>query len=397
MSREYAKRSKGGGNLPLIIAIVGTVIVVAVIIYFLVGNKGGGSSFLGNKETPSPEATFTPVANSPTPSATPAITPAPTILLVSPSEAVSAAVATQAPTFTPPPSYKTATVWANALKVREGPGLDYASIGSVKRNQTFKVLEETSKFLKIQLSSGAYGWVWADYCVRGDAALPAAPTKAPADSYVKSASLNSAGTEITITFDGNAYSSSAKSLSEIIPITAFTVKEGTTSKLTGFSAGGSCAGGTYVKLQLSGTTGAKLTLTVDGDKVFDTDGKKTGDFSKDFNDGGADTVKPTVSFSGGTSTKTITVTFSENVGSSTDGTGGLDSGDFFLSGEKGVSLSGVSHSGGSKTATITFAFSESMSTNDTAICTLTLKPSSAYDTSGNSCAQTPYNFTYKEP
>ena len=388
MSREYAKRSKGGGNLPLIIAIVGTVIVVAVIIYFLVGNKGGGTGLLGDKETPSPEATFTPVANSPTPSATPAITPAPTILLVSPSEAVSAAVATQAPTFTPAPSYKTATVWANALKVREGPGLDYASIGSVKRNQTFKVLEETSKFLKIQLSSGAYGWVWADYCVRGDAALPAAPTSEPDPSMMKSAKLTN-NTTIRVEFTENVWGNAAKT--SAVQAAAFEVKEG--SSTVAISAITLCQGGTYVDLTIGSTSGGTLKVTLKEDGVYNTDSEGTNAGSVTLGDS-TDSSAPTVSF--GVTSNVVTVTFSEGVYSTKSKSGALDKTDFAVSGNNGTVTYEVAHSAGSKTATITITYG-GLSTGNTSNTAVTLYSSSAYDAAGNGCSSSTTNFTYTAP
>ena len=387
MSREYAKRSRGGGNLPLIIAIVGTVIVVAVIIYFLVGNNGGIGS-LSNKETATPEATFTPVQNSPTPSATPAPTQAPTIQLVSPSETVSASVATQAPTPTPAPNYKTATVWANALNVREGPGLDYSVVGSVKRNQTFKVLEETSKFLKIQLTTGAYGWIWADYCVRGDAALPAAPTSEPDPSMMKSAKLTN-NTTIHVEFTENVWGNAAKT--SAVQAAAFEVKEG--SSTVAISAITLCQGGTYVDLTIGATSGGTLKVTLKEDGVYNTDSEGTNAGSVTLGDS-TDSSAPTVSF--GVTSNVVTVTFSEGVYSTNSKSGALDKTDFAVSGNNGTLTYEVAHTAGSKTASVTITYG-GLSTGDQSNTAVTLYSSSAYDAAGNACASGTTNFTYTAP
>ena len=394
MSREYARRSRGGGNLPLIIAIIGTVIVIAVILYFVLGN--GGSPF-GAKETDSPYISPAPQTDSPTPGPSLTTTPTQSLIIVSPSESPSVEViTTQPPTPTPAPSYADAKVWANTLNVHEGASLDSATIGKTHRGERYKVWEETSKFLKIQMTNGVFGWVWRDYCVRGDAAMPAAPTAEPAASYVKSAVLDTGTNRITITFKDNAYSSSSKSLSEIIPIDAFTVKEGSTSKLQGFASGGTCAGGTYVVLQLENTTGATLKLTVDGDKIYDTEGEDTGDFSKEFGDG-ADATAPTVSFSN--SGSVVTATFSETVYATSGATGTIGDGAFSVSAAMDVGgvptattvTHSVAHSG--KTVTITLTFPD-LTAGQTAQTAIVLYANSAYDAAGNTCASTSYNFNY---
>ncbi len=393
MSREYARRSRGGGNLPLIIAIVGTVIVIAVILYFLLGSGGSGAGlFAKATDSPTPQPTYTPVADTPTPGPSPSPTPAPTVQVIVVSESPSAVIQEATATPTPAKVYSQATIWANSLNVREGPGMDYGKIGTVKRGQSFKVWDETSKWIKIQLPSGSYGWIWEDYTVRGDnPSLPAAPTSVPADSIVSTATIDSGSTKITITFKEAAYGSSTPTDYVNIPKDAFTVKEGSTERLTSVSA---CGGGTTIELTLSGATpGAEIKLTVDGGKIYDANGEDTGDYSKTFN-AGADVTKPTVSFSGGTSTKTITATFSENIGSSSDGTGSLDTGDFYISGGYSVTIDSASSSG--KTATIVISFT-GMNPGDASICALTLKADSAYDAAGNACSQTAYNFTYTEP
>ncbi|MCK5130365.1 MAG: SH3 domain-containing protein, partial [Clostridiales bacterium] len=355
MSREYARRSKGGGNLPLIIAIVGTVIVIAVIVYFFFLRP---SASLGAQPSDAPIITAPPTMQVTfTPGLTPTISPVVTIApLVTPTVAP---IVQNTSTPTPVKTYPSATVYATSLNVREGPGLNYTTIGTVKYGEQYKVHEETSKWIKIQLSSGAYGWVWEGYTARGNDPVPPRATPAPADAYVKSATLNGT-TTITITFDSNAYSSSAKSLSEIIPISAFVAKEGGVNRVTAFASGGTCAGGTGVTLQLSGYLGGELKLTVDGDKIYDTDGKDTGDFSKTFN-AGADVTDPTVT-NKSLALKVVTFTFSESIGSAIDGTGSLDASDFVLTGQYTATIDSASSSG--STATITISFT-GMSSTDT--------------------------------
>ena len=372
MSREYARRSRGGGNLPLIIAIIGTVIVVAVILYFLLS---GGNGFLKAKETPSPELTTAPPTQTNTPGPTPSPTQAVTMAIQVTSEAPSVAITTQAPTPTPAPNYARATVWANSLNVREGPGLDYAKVGSAKRGEYFKVWEETSKWLKVQLTNGVFGWVWRDYCVRGDAALPAAPTKEAEPSFMSKAEFTGSNT-IKVTFTENVWGNSGKT--EKVSATVFTVKEGSTEvTITGIS---DCSGGKYVNLTVGNTSGGEVTVSLDKNGVYNSEGEGTPAGSYKIGTS-SDSIAPTVSFSGGTTTKTITATFSENVGSNTDGTGDLDSDDFYLSGEHTATIQSVAHAGGTKTATVTISFS-AMTGGEKAICTLTLKDSRAYDSGG---------------
>jgi SH3-like domain-containing protein len=395
MSREYARRSNGGGNLPLIIAIVGTVIVIAVILYFLL--SGSGNPF-GPKATATPtlQPTNTPLADTPTPSPTPAPTPEATVQVIVVSESPSAVIQEATPTPAPAKVYKQATVWANSLNVREGAGMDYGKIGTVKRGDVFKVWDETSKWIKIQLSSGSYGWIWEDYTVRGDnPTLPAAPTSAPAESYVKSATIDAASTKITITFKGNAYGSSTATDYVNIPMSAFTVTEGGVSKLTSVS---DCSGGTSIILTLSGATaGAEIKLTVDGDKIFDTAGEDTGDYSKTFNSG-ADVAGPTASFS--RSGSIVTVTFNEDAYSTSGGSGNIGDGAFtvtaHMKGDSSTAVSvghSVSHTAASKTATVTLDFS-SLGAGETATVTVILKAGSVFDKSGNGCSQHTTTFDY---
>jgi len=386
MSREYAKRSRGGGNLPLIIAIVGTVIVVAVILYFLLSGSGGGGLF-GPKETDTPPPTYTPNQETPTPG--PVITPAPaaTVVVVIPTESPSAAIITDSPTPTPPKSYASATVWASTLNVREGPGLDYAKVGSAKHGQKFTVLEETTKFLKIQLPSGVYGWGWRDYFVRGDASVPAAPTSAPDPSMMKSATIT--GSTIRVTFTENVWGNSAKTAA--VAAAAFEVKEGTTT--VAISAITTCQGGTYVDLTIGSTGGGTIKITLKEDGVYNTDSEGTNAGTISLG-GSSDTTSPTVSFSN--SGGTVTVTFSEGVYSTAAGSGALAESDFAVSANNGTISYAVAHTAGATTATVTITYG-GLSTGDTSSTAVTLYSSSAYDAAGNVCSSGTTNFTYTAP
>lgn len=384
MSREYAKRSRGGGNLPLIIAIVGTVIVVAVILYFLLSSGGGG--LLGPKETDTPPPTYTPNQETPTPGLV--ITPAPsaTVVIVIPSEAPSAAIITDSPTPTPPKSYASATVWASTLNVREGPGLDYAKVGSAKHGQIFTVLEETTKFLKVQLPSGVYGWGWRDYFVRGDASVPAAPTSAPDPSMMKSASIT--GSTIRVTFTENVWGNSAKTAA--VAAAAFEVKEGTTT--VAISAITTCQGGTYVDLTIGSTSGGTLSVKLTKDGVYNTDSEGTNAGTISLGEG-ADSVLPTASMSD--TLNKVTVTFSEAVFTDSDGTGDLVAGDFNVYADMGSpSIGGITKSGNAYEIVLTYSGISNPQIADT---TFKVLGSSVYDAAGNACGQTTYTFDYAAP
>ncbi len=352
MSREYARRSKGGGgNLPLIIAIVGTVIVIAVILYFLLGNSGGGGGIF-NKATPTPtlQPTYTPPVDTPTPGPTPSPTPGPTMQVIVVDESPSAEVIQQATPTPVPKAYKSATIAKSALNVREGPGMDYGVIGKVRYGETYKVWDETSKWIKIQLSSGSYGWVWESYTAREGETLPPRETSPPADSLVESASVDSGSTKVTIKFKDEAYGSSTPTNYVKLSKDAFSVKEGTTERVTAVS---DCAGGKEIILTLSGATaGAELKLTVDGSKIYDKDGEDTGDYSKTFNSG-ADVTAPTIT-SSSISAKVISIGFSEEVYSGSGGDIGNSAFEVFTATiPKGTLTYTVSHTAGNKSLTIT--------------------------------------------
>lgn len=372
MSREYARRSRGGSNLPLIIAIIGTIIVVAVVVYFFLG---GGMNNGNNNVQATPVPTAVVQTQSPTPGPTLApTTQAPVIEL--PTESTPPpVVATPAPTPTPQKVYESATVWANSLSVREGPGTNYAKIGKAKRTQTFKVFEETSKWVKIQLSSGAFGWIWEDYTARGSDPLPPAPTKTPKPSYIKSASLS--GNVIKVTFDRNVFGNSAKTAA--IPATAFEVKEG--DKTIAISAISNCNGGTYVDLTIGSTSGGALKVILKSSSVFDNEGKASPSGSYNLGEG-ADNSKPTVT--GSMSAKVVTITFSESVTSSSGGN--LDNSAFEVFTSSGALVFTTSHSG--KTATINVTISEG------ATVYVNLKADSAKDSAGNYCDSKGFQFTY---
>lgn len=382
MSREYARRSRGGSNLPLIIAIIGTIIVVAVVVYFFLG--GGMNN--GNNNV---QATAVPTAvvqtPSPTPGPTLAPTQAPVIELPTEATPTPQPLATPAPTPTPQKVYESATVWANALSVREGPGTNYAKVGKVRYKQTFKVYEETSKWVKIQLSSGAFGWIWEDYTARGNDPLPARPTAAPKPSYIKSATLS--GSVIKVTFDRNVFGNSAKTAA--IPATAFEVKEG--DKTIAISAISNCNGGTFVDLTIGSTSGGTLKVILKSDSVFDDEGKASPSGSYSLGEG-ADNSAPTVSY--GVSGNVVTATFNETVYGTASGSGAISDSAFAVSADAGSPTFTVSHSGKTVTVTITYTGLAQGAVANTAI---TLYPSKAFDAAGNACTGGSKSFAYTQP
>ncbi len=386
MSREYARRSRGGGNLPLIILVVGAIIVISVVAYFVFFRDSGSNNALDNSDIVEAVPTVEAATETPGPVETASPTPAPTMEIVLPVESLEVETAAPTPTPTPVKTYQSATIWSNKSNVRDNPSLTNSTvIGSVRYGETYKVHDESSKFVKIQMSNGAFGWVHTAYIVRGSAAVPAAPTSVPADSLVKSSTLASDASSITITFTGNAYGSSTTTDFVNIPMDAFTVKQGTVSKLTSVSA---CSGGTAITLYLSGATaGAETTLTVDGNKIYDNNGEDSGYYSNTFNSG-ADVSAPTVDFTG--TATSITVTFSEGVYDTASGSGALETGDFSIdaSGSAVAVITGISHNAGSSTATITATCSVD------ATVTITLIGGSVWDAAGNPCGADSGTFTY---
>ena len=384
MSREYARRSKGGGNLPLIIAIIGTVIVIAVILYFVL--SGGGFGGPKATETDTSPVTTPPQTDSPTPGPSLTAAPSPTMALVIPSESPSEVITTAPPTPTPAPSYADAKVWANSLRVHEGASLDSAVIGSVHYEDRFKVWEEANHFVKIQMTSGVFGWIHTDYVVRGDAALPAAPTSKPKPSFMKSATLESDG-RIKVTFTTNVWGNSAKT-SNVLG-TVFTVTEGTTNRT--ISAITDCAGGDHVYLSFGSTSGGTLKVSIAKNGVYNSDAEGTPAGSITIG-ASSDNTGPSVSMSN--SGSIVTVTFGEAVYGTNAGSGAIGNTSFAVAAyDKANSATiytvtqTVVHTAGSTTATVTLDYS-SVPSGATAVTTVTLKANGAFDASGNGCAQT---------
>jgi hypothetical protein len=58
-----------------------------------------------------------------------------------------------------------ATIKTNKLNVRSGPGFSYKKIGVVKNGQSFLVLANKSKWIKIKYAGKKTGWIKKDYAV----------------------------------------------------------------------------------------------------------------------------------------------------------------------------------------------------------------------------------------
>ena len=74
--------------------------------------------------------------------------------LVAISMALTAIVMVVALTFS-----RTTTIETSGLNVRTGPGLDYATIGTVKKGQRVTILKTRNSWYKIRLSDQRFGWV----------------------------------------------------------------------------------------------------------------------------------------------------------------------------------------------------------------------------------------------
>ena len=75
-------------------------------------------------------------------------------VLVTISMALTAIVMVVALTFS-----RTTTIETSGLNVRTGPGLDYATIGTVKKGQRVTILKTRNSWYKIRLSDQRFGWV----------------------------------------------------------------------------------------------------------------------------------------------------------------------------------------------------------------------------------------------
>ena len=53
---------------------------------------------------------------------------------------------------------RTTTIETSGLNVRTGPGLDYATIGTVKKGQRVTILKTRNSWYKIRLSDQRFGW-----------------------------------------------------------------------------------------------------------------------------------------------------------------------------------------------------------------------------------------------
>jgi len=115
------------------------------------------------------EATSTPIIPTPTPRPGPSATAteAPTAARMGESLPTRAPTRTSTPTRTPTPTLALprAVIAANALNVREGPGIVYPIIGVVRRGETFVIVGRNGGWWLISFPSAAgdQGWVSSYY------------------------------------------------------------------------------------------------------------------------------------------------------------------------------------------------------------------------------------------
>ncbi|AHV99108.1 N-acetylmuramoyl-L-alanine amidase [Paenibacillus sabinae] len=67
----------------------------------------------------------------------------------------------------------TATVTADSLRIRSGPGTGYEAVGSLKARDVVTVLSRRSGWLSIRTASGAAGWIAEPYVTAGSSASAA--------------------------------------------------------------------------------------------------------------------------------------------------------------------------------------------------------------------------------
>ena len=311
MSREYSRRRRGGGGFPIIIAIIATLIVITVAVFIFTQCSDGGASLFGGGGGATPTPTLIPAqTNSPTPSPVPTEEPV-VIATPTPEPTEDAAIiidqSTPTPSPTPAPSFKSARVWARALTVRSGPGTKYEKIGKARYGDSFEVFDETSRWIKVRYNN-SYGWIWEDYCARGDEPLPPKPTAEPDPTLLKSASIS--GSKVTVKFTEGVYGNEEKT--EQLVSTDFTAKEGsTTLTISNFSHS---AGSDTVTFDVSGNTaGGKVTVSIKSNTVYGKDSGESGSGSVSTSGTSSDTTAPTVSNIEFDGTETVTITFSEDV------------------------------------------------------------------------------------
>src|ERR1700752_361885 len=80
---------------------------------------------------------------------------------------------------TPPtPSQESYRVDANTLKLRQGPGLNYAVIGSLKKGEIVEGLAVSAdnQWAQVRTTNGVTGWASLKYLTRIPSPLPPSPT-----------------------------------------------------------------------------------------------------------------------------------------------------------------------------------------------------------------------------
>jgi hypothetical protein len=86
---------------------------------------------------------------------------------------------TNPPPVDPPPTQnQTATVTANSLNVRGGPGTDYAIVGNLKAGYVVPVLEKSGSWVRIEFG-GTVAWVHGDYVKLSTVTSPPPPPVDP--------------------------------------------------------------------------------------------------------------------------------------------------------------------------------------------------------------------------
>ena len=80
-------------------------------------------------------------------------------------------------------------VTASALNVRSGPSTKYNKVGTVYKNNTLTILDESNKWYKVKLSNGKTGWVSGQY-INKTTTKPATTPSVTGKKKVKASSLN---------------------------------------------------------------------------------------------------------------------------------------------------------------------------------------------------------------
>ena len=85
---------------------------------------------------------------------------------------------------------ETATVVADALNMRSGPGISYSKRGVLRKGTKVTVLEKSKGWVKVKISSGKEAWVSGDYLSTSDGNTSGSNSSDNQSGYIAYVSVN---------------------------------------------------------------------------------------------------------------------------------------------------------------------------------------------------------------